>query len=170
MGRWLARRLVGLAVLLAGIVAALVIPARPAPETLGHEPRDVNVRAVAAAAVALGGLLVVVLAVTAWMGVTWTGRWPDLRPPAAGLADAPRQGSLAPHASLLPDPSAVVRDKRQRETAALNTWGWADREAGVAVIPIDAAMDAIAERGLPRWTEPEGTSGHDHAYPPGVGR
>ncbi len=40
-------------------------------------------------------------------------------------------------------------DKRLEEERVLNTYGWVDQNAGVAHIPIDRAMQLIAQRGLP---------------------
>ena len=37
---------------------------------------------------------------------------------------------------------------RERENLTLNSYGWVDRPAGVVGIPIERAMDIIAERGL----------------------
>jgi hypothetical protein len=38
---------------------------------------------------------------------------------------------------------------RYQEEQRLNSYGWVDQKAGVAHIPIDRAMQLIAERGLP---------------------
>ena len=38
---------------------------------------------------------------------------------------------------------------RQREEALLNSYGWIDRNKGVAHIPIDRAMQLTLQRGLP---------------------
>src|SRR6266536_2413576 len=38
---------------------------------------------------------------------------------------------------------------RAREDAVLTTYGWVDRNAGVARIPIARAIDLLVERGLP---------------------
>ena len=38
---------------------------------------------------------------------------------------------------------------RAREDAVLTTYGWVDRNTGVARIPIERAMDLLVERGLP---------------------
>jgi len=43
---------------------------------------------------------------------------------------------------------------RAQEDAELNNYGWVDRKAGVIRIPIEHAMDLIAERGLPYRGEP----------------
>lgn len=39
---------------------------------------------------------------------------------------------------------------RERESAALSSYGWKDQKAGIAQIPIDRAMDVLAKGGLPR--------------------
>jgi hypothetical protein len=36
--------------------------------------------------------------------------------------------------------------QRTEQTAALERWGWVDRDAGVATIPIDRAIDVVVER------------------------
>ena len=33
----------------------------------------------------------------------------------------------------------------------LTTYGWVDREAGIARVPLDQAMRHVGEHGLPRW-------------------
>ncbi len=40
-------------------------------------------------------------------------------------------------------------DQRLEEERILNTYGWIDQDAGVAHIPIDRAIQLIAQRGLP---------------------
>jgi hypothetical protein len=40
-------------------------------------------------------------------------------------------------------------ESRIRDEQVLNTYGWVDQNAGVVHIPIDRAMQLIAERGLP---------------------
>jgi hypothetical protein len=42
-----------------------------------------------------------------------------------------------------------ITDFRLREERTLNSYGWVDEKAGVAHIPIERAMQLIAERGLP---------------------
>jgi hypothetical protein len=50
--------------------------------------------------------------------------------------------------SLLADPGRLER-LRAREEAILGSYGWVDREAGIARIPIEDAMAVLAERGWP---------------------
>lgn len=46
-----------------------------------------------------------------------------------------------------------INDTRYAEEGRLNSAGWVDEKAGVAHIPIDRAMQLIAQRGLP--TQPQ---------------
>jgi len=46
-------------------------------------------------------------------------------------------------------PKADMEVFRAREEAELNSYGWVDRTAGVARIPIDRAMDLLLQKGLP---------------------
>jgi hypothetical protein len=54
-----------------------------------------------------------------------------------------------PEPRLEPDPLAPRRRVRAGEDAVLTTYGWVDRSAGVARIPITRAMEILVERGLP---------------------
>ncbi len=42
-----------------------------------------------------------------------------------------------------------LNGERLREEDTLSTYGWVDEKAGVVHIPIDRAMDLLAQRGLP---------------------
>jgi hypothetical protein len=53
-----------------------------------------------------------------------------------------------------------LNDIRLREENILSTYGWADQNAGTVHIPIDRAMDLLAQRGLPvRQEKAEAASG-----------
>jgi hypothetical protein len=54
-----------------------------------------------------------------------------------------------PEPSLEEDERGQMRDFRLKEEKQLNTYGWVDEKAGVAHIPIERAMELVAERGLP---------------------
>jgi hypothetical protein len=44
------------------------------------------------------------------------------------------------------DTVGILREERER----ISSYGWVDQKAGVARIPVDRAMDIIAEKGLPK--------------------
>ena len=46
-------------------------------------------------------------------------------------------------------PEEDLRWMREHNATDLNGYGWVDQPAGVVRLPIDRAMDLIAERGLP---------------------
>lgn len=46
-----------------------------------------------------------------------------------------------------------LNDERLREEDTLSTYGWVDQKAGVVRIPIDRAMDLVAQHGLPVRTQ-----------------
>src|SRR5690349_5962434 len=53
-----------------------------------------------------------------------------------------------PEPRLQPNPAADLNKFRTQEDEILNSYGWADQQAGVAHIPIEQAIDIIAARGL----------------------
>lgn len=70
----------------------------------------------------------------------------------------PRQGIVTPSApapNMSPAPDLQVassrdyQEMRAAEEAQLHTYGWIDRQAGIAAIPIERAMELLARRGLP---------------------
>jgi hypothetical protein len=54
-----------------------------------------------------------------------------------------------PEPRLEPDPLAPRAAAQAREDAILASYGWVDRKAGIARIPIDRAMELLVEKGLP---------------------
>lgn len=68
-------------------------------------------------------------------------------PLAVGQAKEP------PSPRLQTQPFKDVYLLRQGENEKLQSYGWVDKEAGVAHIPIDRAMDVMIERGIPARPE-----------------
>jgi hypothetical protein len=65
----------------------------------------------------------------------------------------PGQTSIAaidrsPQPELQITPMQDLRRMREIEDAQLRNYGWVDRQAGIAAIPINRAMEILAERGL----------------------
>jgi len=54
-----------------------------------------------------------------------------------------------PQPRLETDERREINDFREQEEETLNSYGWVDQQAGVVRIPIDRAIQLIAERGLP---------------------
>jgi hypothetical protein len=68
-------------------------------------------------------------------------------PLAVGQAKEP------PSPRLQTQPFKDIYLLRQGENEKLDSYGWVDKEAGVARIPIDRAMEVMIERGIPARTE-----------------
>jgi hypothetical protein len=64
---------------------------------------------------------------------------------------APIVGIPAPR--LQPDPAEDLAALRRAEDERLSSYGWIDREQKTVHMPIDRAMNATVERGLPGWQE-----------------
>ena len=68
----------------------------------------------------------------------------------AAASTVPGRGRGAPRS---PDSRAIPAwtwcGSRSRSSIALNHYGWINKEAGIAHIPIDRAMDILAQTGLP---------------------
>jgi hypothetical protein len=65
--------------------------------------------------------------------------------------------SAFPNPRLEDDERGQLNGVRLKEENTLNSYGWVDQNAGVVRIPIERAMDLIAERGLP--VRQSGTNG-----------
>ncbi|MDB6111506.1 MAG: hypothetical protein JWR69_3256 [Pedosphaera sp.] len=58
-----------------------------------------------------------------------------------------------PEPRLQVSPPLDLAELRTREDAELNSYGWIDRTSGVVRIPIDRAIDIIAQKGVPARLE-----------------
>ena len=54
-----------------------------------------------------------------------------------------------PQPRLESNERAEINDFRMQEEKELNSYGWVDQDAGVVHIPIERAMQLLAQRGLP---------------------
>jgi hypothetical protein len=114
----------------------------------GHETQDVSISAIVKFGVGLAiGAAVVSGAMWGLLRYFEASREKREEPVspmvAANLKRTPREPRLEP------DPLAPRLAMRAREEALLSSYGWVDRGAGVARIPIDRAMELLVERGLP---------------------
>jgi len=115
----------------------------------GFEHQDASVKGL----VIVGLAIVVVLALSG-AGVAGLLRWYHQQPvePTTALE---RQVQLPPEPRLESDPRASGNAVLARARERLGRYGWVDRQAGLAHIPIARGMALLAERGWPSRVEPD---------------
>lgn len=114
--------------------------------TPGHEPTDANVTGL----FIFGGALLVCLVLTlagiaaAFKGFAYYRSRRQTAPTSLVRADPDYTGPL-----LQVHPEADLRRMQAGNRDSLDTYAWIDQPSGTVRLPIDRAMDLIAERGLP---------------------
>jgi hypothetical protein len=116
------------------------------PRRPGYERRDISLGAVALFAAGLVIALIVVqyLALGTFHHLA---QQPSGYPPPSPLV-ATREKYAGPR--LLVDQKLVMEKFRASEDILLNNYGWVDRSQGIVRIPIDRAIDLLAQQGAPR--------------------
>ncbi|HEY3202338.1 MAG TPA: hypothetical protein VGL03_01640 [Thermoanaerobaculia bacterium] len=113
------------------------------------EPDEVPTRTVVGFAILLTILTAVAMAMVAGLFFLLEHRAEkkdDVSVAAAGLER--RVERLPPPPRLQVSSARYWQDFRAAEQERLSTYGWMDRSTGAVHIPIDRAMDLIAERGI----------------------
>jgi hypothetical protein len=66
-----------------------------------------------------------------------------------------REREATPGPRLQVEAHSELRQMRAAEDAALNNYGWVDKNAGIVRIPVDQAMEVLAKKGLPARKQQE---------------
>ena len=127
-----------------------------------HERTDVDAWAIGKFAVALALVCVASMALLLGLFHYFISR--EGPPPPKAYSDLAHAKVNVPSAPQLEitEPSDLAR-QRAAEDQILNSYGWVDKQQGVVRIPIDRAIDLLAQKGLPSRTVPPVT---DHATVP----
>lgn len=111
------------------------------PRDAGH-PDDINLRAVAwGGAIIVTGIVFAVAVSWFGLGLLWPGHG-DHPPDAVGAAPTAR-----PRLETAPQPERAAYDREKAQL--VDGYGWVDREAGIARIPVEQAMQLMAARAQP---------------------
>ena len=129
-------------------------PEAPPPEvSIGHEKRDVSARPIALSALGLAGVCA-----AAFMLMRLLFNFFAVLESRQSAPPSPLAGAYGlkepPEPRLQVSPLADLQALRARDAAALHSYAWVDRDAGVVRIPIERAIAVLAERGLPARAEP----------------
>lgn len=121
-----------------------------------HEPGDVNAVFLTKFGIGMAFLIVVFLFGLWGLFEYFVKREAVLSlPPAAVLVPPER---LPPAPRLQRNPSLDMRQFLATENQAMQQYGWVDEAHGIVRIPVDRAMDIIAQRGLPVVPQPGAAS------------
>jgi hypothetical protein len=112
---------------------------------VGHETRDVNIRALTIAGLIMFAILVLILISMKWM-FFYLAKTLPLGPPTTPYETA---RTLPPEPRLQAAPAEDLKTYLNAQQQLLNSYGWVDRGNGIVRIPVDRAMDLILQRGLP---------------------
>jgi hypothetical protein len=112
------------------------------PSALRRESRDVDGRALGLFAAGLTGFIALALVALRLM----FGPASAPRPFGAGT-DLFGSGRV----TLQTDPAADASAYEAEQRRLLTSYGWVDRNAGIARIPVAAAMAIVASRGIADW-------------------
>jgi hypothetical protein len=123
---------------------------------VSHERRDVNVFQISAFGIGLAlGCIVVVFAM--WAMFDFLFKREDAKnasnPAAAMMSE---RAKLPPEPRLQAQPKVELKDLKADEDAILSSYGWIDPNKGIVRIPIDQAIDIVAQKGLPSKPSPTG--------------
>lgn len=121
---------------------------REPQESPGYEKRDAHVPSVLLAGVLIMVILMGVSGV-GWVLMEVFSRYTEWKQPAVPPLVDPARRRMPPEPRLQVMPNEDLTQMRAAEDAVLNTYGWVDRGAGIARIPITQAMAVTADRGLP---------------------
>ena len=111
----------------------------------GYEIKDANIKQVVLAG--LGIAAVTVIACFAMYFLFNLLKHGESQGQTINPMAGPR--TLPPNPRLQEKPWEELQKLRAREEQILNTYGWVNKGAGTTRIPIDKAMDAVAQKGLP---------------------
>lgn len=118
----------------------------------GYEVQDADIREVILTGVGLAvGTLIVCLVMWGLFNLLKTQQ---------SKKGAPTVNLMAPQAHFPPEPRlqvnapAELEQFHEQEDKILDTYGWVDKNAGTVHLPIDKAMDIMAQKGFP--TRPAG--------------
>jgi hypothetical protein len=126
-------------------------PPSPESQRAGYELTDVNPFALGVFALGLAITIAVSVALMAalfWQFEAIAKRDDPVISPLAGKVETPK-----PH--LETSHGVDLVEYRREENARLRSYGWIDRREKIARIPIDRAIQLLAERGIPEPVAPK---------------
>src|SRR5262245_43514888 len=119
------------------------------PDRVGHETRDASPFYVGLFALGLAVMIALVLPLLGWMLRRFEAEAREADPVQSPLAG----DQVPPEPRLQSAPDTDLVRLRREEEQRLSSYAWIDSRQRLVRIPIERAIEILAERGLP---EPEG--------------
>jgi hypothetical protein len=115
-----------------------------------HESSDINVWAVGKFGIALGILCLISMGLLFGLFKYFEAENGGPLPQKDLAVDARK---LPPQPRLQSAPVQDLKEIRAAEDKVLNSYGWIDQAHGIVHVPIDKAIDLLAQKGLPSRPE-----------------
>ena len=125
---------------------------KPTDQRRGHEGSDLDFNIVMLFAVSLVIALIVVHYAISGIYRYWAPK-PSRYPSRSSVAST-REEFSGPRLTV--NQSVDMEKQRASEKAVLNSYGWVDRDRNIVHIPVERAIDLLAERGLSTNTTAQG--------------
>jgi hypothetical protein len=121
---------------------------KPGAESLraGYDTTAVNVRGVALAGVGLVVMLALAMLVAWWLNGLYRA---PVQPVDAPFPLERIEEPLPPSPRLQVNPPLEWQAQQEQARSLLNSYEWLDREQGTVRIPVEQAIELLAEEGLP---------------------
>jgi hypothetical protein len=127
----------------------------PNQQLSGHQASEINVRVVTWTTIGLAISVIAVLVTAGGLFSLFNRQYASNSPPS----QITTPGRFPPAPRLQTSPISDLQQLLEVQKAELNSYGWIDKSAGVIRIPIDRAMDLLAQRGLPARSGDRETGG-----------
>jgi hypothetical protein len=118
----------------------------------GYETSDINVGALNKYLAGLFGLLLFSI-LFSWGVFIFLENYEKSQNPEPTYAQAGQP--LPPAPRLQVTNASDLQAFRAKEQSIVSSYGWVDKNAGVVRLPVDRAVEIVAERGLPNFTAKE---------------
>jgi hypothetical protein len=123
----------------------------------GHEPNSIRVRGIV---LFTAGLVATITVVQVVLGLVMRRTaHQEVRQEALPPGWLAIDVDQFPAPRLQKDPAVDLARMREEERRRIDAYGWVDRETGIAFIPVERAMDILAQRGLPKVPAPAPVEG-----------
>jgi hypothetical protein len=141
-------------------------PAAMGAEGSGAYDREIDLRWVLWFGVALVGTTIVVLLLMWWMSAAFKGMDEAKDHAPSPLGGEALLDPVPPGPRLQPVPPRDMDELREADRKMLTTYGWADQTRAIARIPVDRAIEILAEKGLPATAPAPETAGSEETAAP----